>query len=282
MILISSGHGRLSVVAISTYLQQPGAVVDFSGVARPRHHHAEIEFNLGVRGRAVFGVANRRIELRPGRLVWFLPFQDHVLEAATPDFQMWIGAFKPSIVDRYRSGRHLLPSLIDHVREIDPARSTAFFALCRRVFERAAEGEEGDLVEVLERALAAHVSMRGARVHPAVAKAMRRLEGDPSLGRDELSRAVGLVPEALSRAFMASVGLSLPEYRNRLRLGRFVQMLENGERNLLHAALESGFGSYPQFHRVVREQTGQPPSAFAEPEVRRAAIWRSIPFASLA
>jgi AraC-like DNA-binding protein len=31
----------------------------------------------------------------------------------------------------------------------------------------------------------------------------------------------------------------------------------------LAAALEAGFGSYAQFHRVFRQETGRSPSAFA-------------------
>ncbi|MFL5303754.1 MAG: helix-turn-helix domain-containing protein, partial [Polyangia bacterium] len=48
------------------------------------------------------------------------------------------------------------------------------------------------------------------------------------------------------------MGMSLVEYRNRVRLDRFGALLENGRNNLLEAALDAGFGSYAQFHRVFR------------------------------
>jgi AraC-like DNA-binding protein len=40
---------------------------------------------------------------------------------------------------------------------------------------------------------------------------------------------------------------------------RFFQMLDQGECRLLDAALEAGFGSYAQFHRVYRKLVGKAP-----------------------
>ena len=50
----------------------------------------------------------------------------------------------------------------------------------------------------------------------------------------------------------AELGLSLVEYRNQVRLDRLQALIAGGERNLRTAARAAGFGSYAQFHRVVR------------------------------
>jgi transcriptional regulator GlxA family with amidase domain len=66
----------------------------------------------------------------------------------------------------------------------------------------------------------------------------------------------------LARVFKAEMGMSLVEYRNRLRLERFQVLLDSGGDNLLAAALAAGFGSYAQFHRVFRAIRGTTPSVY--------------------
>jgi methylphosphotriester-DNA--protein-cysteine methyltransferase len=58
----------------------------------------------------------------------------------------------------------------------------------------------------------------------------------------------------LARVFKRDMGMSLVEYRNRLRLDRFWILVDGGRPSLLEAALAAGFGSYAQFHRVFRAQ----------------------------
>src|SRR3954471_9466125 len=132
-------------MSASSFVEMPipkgrgGHVFDFSGVVRPRHHHDELEFNLGVHGTGRFSVGTRRVELVPGRLLWFLPGQDHVLEAATADFQMWIVPFKPHLVDAYvgRGPSRALPSLSSQVRDLDAGCTASLSTLCEAAFAGA-------------------------------------------------------------------------------------------------------------------------------------------------
>ena len=55
------------------------------------------------------------------------------------------------------------------------------------------------------------------------------------------------------------------DYRNRLRLEKFVALLDRGETNLLDAALEAGFGSYSHFHRVFRARLHVTPREYLRP-----------------
>jgi transcriptional regulator GlxA family with amidase domain len=65
------------------------------------------------------------------------------------------------------------------------------------------------------------------------------------------------------------MGVPLSRYRNRVRLERARQRLTEPRANVLQIALESGFGSYAQFYRIFREETGLSPAA-ALREVRAA------------
>jgi transcriptional regulator GlxA family with amidase domain len=58
------------------------------------------------------------------------------------------------------------------------------------------------------------------------------------------------------------MGVSLVGYKNRLRLERFFTLVHPGGGNLLQAALDAGFGSYAQFHRVFRDLLGTTPREY--------------------
>ncbi len=106
------------------------------------------------------------------------------------------------------------------------------------------------------------VQQAGARVHPVVVGTLRLLAQDPSLGGKELADRLHISLSRLARLFKAETGLSLVEYRNRLRLERFDVLVRTGSDNLLEAALAAGFGSYAQFNRVFTAERGVPPTKY--------------------
>lgn len=89
------------------------------------------------------------------------------------------------------------------------------------------------------------------RTSELVSAVVEELDGAPSLSGATLARKYGVSVSQLARAFKAEMGMSIVEHRNRLRLARFFRLAEAGH-GLLPAALEAGFGSYAQFHRVFR------------------------------
>ena len=98
--------------------------------------------------------------------------------------------------------------------------------------------------------------------HPMVVHALRLLAKDPSLTGKHLALKLGISLSRLARVFKSDTGLSLVEYRNRLRLERFQVLVDSGGENLLEAALAAGFGSYAQFHRVFRALRGATPREY--------------------
>jgi AraC-like DNA-binding protein len=90
---------------------------------------------------------------------------------------------------------------------------------------------------------------KGRRLATAAAALLAE---DPTLEASEIARRLQVSVGWFARVFKAEMGLSLVEYRNRLRLDRVDAMIGKGGTTLLQAALASGFGSYAQFHRVFR------------------------------
>jgi AraC-like DNA-binding protein len=96
---------------------------------------------------------------------------------------------------------------------------------------------------------------------PLVERVLRALGEDLPVTGERLATELGVSPGHLARSFKREMGVSLVDYRNRLRLDRFFEAIHRrgGSGNLLDAALEAGFGSYAQFHRVYRKFLGTTP-----------------------
>jgi AraC-like DNA-binding protein len=104
---------------------------------------------------------------------------------------------------------------------------------------------------------------------PGVVKATQLLSEDPAMTAEDLGVSLGLSASRVARLFKSEMGISLVEYRNRLRLARFSALLDGRGDNLLDAALSAGFGSYAQFHRVFVALKGTTPGKFLRDRARQ-------------
>jgi AraC-like DNA-binding protein len=238
------------------------------------HRHAELEFNLITQGAGLYLLANRKYQIRRGDLLWLFPAQEHVLIEQTPDFEMWIGVFKPKAVRRIATDANTKV-----LRQANPAGE-----YCRRLTQRDLARLDALLAEVaaahdrpglfnagLSYALlsawqyfehAADVPVHD--VHPAVERAARLIRDETTtLSLEELARRAGLSPTRLSRLFKQQTGVALVDFRNRQRIESFLRLYGTGQRlTMLDAALAAGFGSYPQFHRVFKRVIGCSPGSY--------------------
>jgi AraC-like DNA-binding protein len=186
---------------------------------------------------------------------------------------MWIGVFKPGAVRRVATG----PARV--LRQTNPNGE-----YCRRLPQPAlsrlgglfddvaASSQQPGLFNAgLGYALAsawrhfesaADVPVRD--VHPAVENAARLLRDDStSIRLHDLAKRSGLSPSRLSRLFKQQTGVALVDFRNRQRIENFLRLYGSGQRlTMLAAALEAGFGSYPQFHRIFKRVLGCSPGAY--------------------
>ena len=239
------------------------------------HRHAELELNLVVRGTASYLLDERRYELTPHTLTWLFPGQEHVLVDESPDHEQWWAVFRPGLVSRAATAMPARPLL-----ERDPVGQFSRRLVGRRAADLGAllgelrEAETVDdallnagLAYLLLSAWRAYLEsedvVAGVDVHPAVETVARCLRADPEAGNlAALARTAGLSPSHLSRIFKAQTGVSITRFRNQRRLERFMALYGHGRRTTaLAAALEAGFGSYAQFYRVLRMETGRTPTA---------------------
>jgi AraC-like DNA-binding protein len=259
-------------------LQADGSIWHYRnlGAAHQRHHHAELELNLVTRGHGTYLLGNRRYQIRRGDLLWLFPAQEHLLMEQTADFEMWIGVFK----------RRAIRKTATDMRTRVLLRTEPEGEFCRRLAEKDVGRLEDILIELADASdqlslLNAGISYsllyawrcfeRASDVpvqdiHPAVERAARLLRDNPdSLSLDQLARQAGLSATRLSRLFKEQTGSALVDFRNRQRIDRFLTIYGTGQRRtMLDAALEAGFGSYPQFHRVFKRMMGHSPMQFRQ------------------
>lgn len=233
------------------------------GARRHWHWHQELECNLVRCGSSTLLVGETLVTVAPRSLV-FLPagvahgrldFAHRLLATIA----VWRIPFATAIL-----GGSTLPGLVG-CRVLDPVHFAALEALAAEVAQTQGPLADAGLGWLLSRLhlawmQAGSVAAPGA-LHPAVAQAVALLDGagpgaDPSLAA--LARRVGLSPDWLTRRFRSEMGVLPGEYRNRLRLQRFLAGLRPGQ-NLEAAALAAGFGSYAQFHRVFTRLMGRNP-----------------------
>ena len=144
-------------------------------------------------------------------------------------------------------------------------------ALTHRPVDDAQQGRVALLCSLLGRALEPTRGIlfhgnheQSAPQHPLVREATRLLVADPTLSCAALAEHLGVSTTTLARTFKRKAHTSIVDHRNELRLARFLGRVDARGQNLLEAALEAGFGSYAQFHRVFRARLGTGPREYLQ------------------
>lgn len=246
-----------------------------------RHVHAELELHLVTQGHCVFLLGEHRIEAERGTLLWVPPRREHTILDPTRDFRRWMLLSRPRLVRRVLPAEQAdvllargsaVPDAARLCRSLGPKDT---HALIQKFDDASRTGREhftlhnATMAFLLSRASSAFAAADGRPVsstlHPAVATAVRLLRAADDAGsRAEVARRCGLSEWHLSKLFHEQVGVSLVDFRNRCRLERFLELYGDGrDVKMTTAALDAGFGSYPQFHRVFRARMGHSPAEHA-------------------
>jgi len=243
----------------------------------PAHYHEELELKLVLCGETSYRVGTEEVSLGPGSLLWLWPGQEHAVLRASTDLAMWVASFRAQTMraaeaasgwdalDRARGFQVCALPLV-HARELSTLYAAVSGEVPAIVNFRAAE--------LLTRALTLSSALVGSgpvdalaeRVaphawHPAVVRARALLdEGARGTSIASVARQCGAEPARLSRLFRQQLGLAPVQFRNHVRVQHFIAHFGRSDRNMLQVALDSGFGSYPQFHRAFHQVTGYAPS----------------------
>jgi AraC-like DNA-binding protein len=86
---------------------------------------------------------------------------------------------------------------------------------------------------------------------------------DRDIGLQELAVSCGVSASRLSRLFNEQIGLSIVDYKNKIKLEQFLVCLEqNPQYSISEACYQVGFGSYSQFYKIFQKNFGISPKAY--------------------
>jgi AraC-like DNA-binding protein len=162
----------------------------------------------------------------------------------------------------------------------DPVAGTVYvdarLELAHRRLQAAASGGDVDFALAEQLLALVALALRRAAATPApvdrpagrtdqalVAAAREAIAADHPAARGLLPLAglLGVSPYRLSRAFTGELGVSLTRYRNRVRVGRALQRLEDGQSNLAALAADLDFADQAHLCRTVRQHLERTPTA---------------------
>jgi AraC-like DNA-binding protein len=96
---------------------------------------------------------------------------------------------------------------------------------------------------------------------PIASAAAEMLTADPGMSLDTVGDAVGASRRSLERRFVAGVGVSLGQWRQRVRLARALELLAAGE-SVTNAGAAVGYSTTSAFIGAFRRHFGATPSRY--------------------
>lgn len=90
---------------------------------------------------------------------------------------------------------------------------------------------------------------------------------DYELSVGALALKFGLSDRRLSALIREETGLSFPDYLEKTRVDRALELLQGSRKTIEEIALAVGYASDKSFRRAFKRRTGQSPSAFRSEKV---------------
>lgn len=239
------------------------------------HQHDRLELNLVLKGRGELLFRDRKYPMLPGHMIWIFPHQWHAPFNWSQDLEMWIIEITPRLLDRIARGERQALRAMDekqnYCRQVSSEqldtldRTLAAVETTLLDYETFNQGLLFALYALWDAFLVAQEAPQTLNLHPSIRKTIDLLNL-PDHAEDsvaDMARKLRMTPAYLSSLFHREVGQTIPEYRNHIRLQQFLNKFEKEpSANLLYLALEAGFGSYAQFHRVFRQFMHKSPKAW--------------------
>ena len=291
--LIFQEYGRSRSVSPAGYVSfyQPSSL-------RPAHFHGQLELLVVTRRQLSCLVGSRKYVARAPALIWHLPTVGHQTIEASPDCFFWVVLFEPFFAELVLSPTNhaglgaglarfgVPPRLAKRARGPFGSWILALTNLvgARPMLEissraadtinelgvRAVDGETSEqLTHALREILLIAVDESERRLSRLTSPSLSELGialllATPELKRDAMCRELNVSASYLARQFQRQAGATFAHFRSRARVVSFLAAVTHNGASLLQAALESGFGSYSQAHRVFSSLTGYCPSCYLE------------------
>jgi AraC-like DNA-binding protein len=253
-------------------------------VMRAPHWHAQVEVNYIVRGWAHYRMSGHEVHLNTGNMALFWGGLPHQLYDASDDL-VYAGGHLPlvhffrlrlpqNMQSKLMQGATLITRATDasdalnferwnaYARSGDPMKaSMAIDELLLRI-ERVRFDPYDLLCGPADRADAVvgldnHSSPVVVRICDFIADNFRE-----DIDSSDIAQAADIHPKYAMSVFKKSTGMTLNDYVNLMRLSFAQALLMQDDANVLHVAMDSGFGSLSAFNKSFRKIAGMSPTDF--------------------
>ena len=254
------------------------------GIMHTPHWHAQVEINFVFRGEIDYRLQGNEVRLKAGDLCLFwggLPHQ--VTDTSVDAFYVAIHLplvhffrlrLPETVQNKLMHGAALttrsddgvdfanFKRWADYMQSLDPARRDhAIDEMLLRI-ERV-QFEPFKLIEseAVRRGMTEPLDQQSFNnigcICDYIAENFRQ-----DIDSVDIATSADIHPKYAMSVFKKSTGMTLNEYVNLLRLSYAQSMLMKDETNVLHVAMESGFGSLSAFNSAFRKICGRSPSDF--------------------
>lgn len=247
------------------------------------HWHAQIEVNYVISGSVHYRMGDHSVRLSAGQICLFWGGQAHQMDESSKD-SFYAGAHLPlvhffrmrlpvAVSAKLMGGATMLTSVTD---TSDDENFSRWFRYANSGDPQKAENAVEELLLRVERMFLEPYTV----ISPA-SQDGKVGDGESShsisvvrmcdfiaanfledIDATDIARSASLHPKYAMNLFRKSTGMTLIKYLTLLRLSRAQAMLINDNDNILHVALESGFGSVSAFNKAFRQVAGMSPSDF--------------------
>lgn len=246
------------------------------------HRHNEIELNFVSRGAITYFFAGSEVTIEAHRLALFWAAIPHqVIGWEAPVTFSWItiplGYFLQwPLPDSLRQGVLNGQLVFDQQSAAAQVDDWLFRQWYADLHSGSPERSRIVLLEVEARLRRLGLALEAAEPHNSYvpraeegrlikAAEMARYIHDhyrEPLNVGQIAHTVGLHPNYAMRIFKRTFGVSMVEYITQHRVSHAQRLLVTTEDNILHLALESGFGSVSQFYTAFERLCGQSPGQY--------------------
>lgn len=254
----------------------------------PFHCHTEPDWEICcvTAGEARLRVAERQYDLLAGEILVISPGEPHMLESISG--QRWVLMFREAFLEELPGEIRCDPGMglqVEGVRLprkflVPDVQRTALDRVLRDLSEECVRRDAmkpsmcaallAEFFLILARAFSSTQRPEHFRVPAAARQVVADLcaEVEDELGEpwtlDELARRSGYGVTQLTSLLRAVKGATPWRWLSEQRVRRSKELLSGSDRGMMEIALEVGFGSRSQFHRVFRESTGMTPGRYRE------------------
>lgn len=240
------------------------------------HRHDNVELNYVTAGALLYFHCGKIYKIPKGQMLLFWASYPHVLIDVAPETQLYCIDIPTSLFLSWNLGADFFGRLLKGDMMVDEECSeTVDSARIAQWYSDLASGNNSN-ADIISMELHARMQRMERSSNSAVGSEQSSRVNEKALSMaayisqnfrgvicmTDIAAAAGLHTVSASRLFRKSFQETATDFIARCRIAFAIGLLASTNRTVLDIALDSGFGSAPNFYKTFQRRTGKKPSDF--------------------